>query len=92
MKPLILPQGIWTYSELKPLGSPGGFATVYPGMSEAGNLVAVKVFHSSDPAQSSRELKFAEERLLKSDDHVISVLGCGVDHRQWTCLHRDAKG
>jgi len=79
LKTLTLPQGTWTYSDGKPLGSPGGFATVFPGMSENGDSVAVKVFHSSDPTAARRELKFAEERISRTDEHVIAVYGCGID-------------
>lgn len=79
MKLLELPQGKWSYSDTKPLGTPGGFAAVYPGMSESGEPVAVKVFHTSDPESSKRELAFAKSRMSISSDHMIPILGFGVD-------------
>jgi serine/threonine protein kinase len=79
METLTLPQGIWTYSTVKPLGDPGGFAAVYPGMSDTGDPVAIKVFHASDPAKARRELEFADQQLTRASAHVIPVLGCGID-------------
>jgi eukaryotic-like serine/threonine-protein kinase len=79
MRTLRLPQGTWAYADGKPLGTPGGFAAVYGGMSDDGAPVAVKLFHSADPAVAKRELAFAEARLGRCDPHVITILGCGID-------------
>ncbi|HJV70039.1 serine/threonine-protein kinase [Ideonella sp.] len=79
MKTLRLAQGSWTILDDEPLGAPGGFAAVYPGLSAKGDPVAIKVFHDLDPAASSRELRFATERLGKLDPHVIAILDCGID-------------
>jgi eukaryotic-like serine/threonine-protein kinase len=79
MNILKLKQGTWTVQDDKPLADPGGFAGVFPGASGDGDPVAIKVFHSLDPAISSRELAFAEERLGKQSPHVIEILDCGID-------------
>lgn len=69
----------WTILQNKRLGSPGGFAAVYLGLSEKGETVAIKVFHTTDPAMSKRELSIATQRLGRQDAHVVSILDCGVD-------------
>lgn len=79
MKTLKLTCASWTVLDDKPLGTPGGFAAVFPGFSANGDPAAIKVFHELDPAASSRELKFATERMGKKDPHVIPILDCGID-------------
>jgi serine/threonine-protein kinase len=79
METLKLTRGSWTVLNDKPLGTPGGFAAVFPGFSANGDPVAIKVFHKLDPTASSRELKFATERMGKQDTHVIQILDCGID-------------
>lgn len=79
METLKLTRDSWTVLNDKPLGTPGGFAAVFPGFSANGDPVAIKVFHDMDPATSSRELKFATERMGKQDPHVIQILDCGID-------------
>jgi hypothetical protein len=79
METVKLTRGSWTVLNDKPLGAPGGFAAVFPGFSDDGDPVAIKVFHKLDPIASSRELKFATERMGKQDPHVIQILDCGID-------------
>jgi serine/threonine protein kinase len=76
---LSLPQGEWSYADGAPLGPPGGFAAVYPGLSSSGQPVAVKVFRSTDPRHFKRELEFASDRFGKTSDHVTPIFGFGVD-------------
>jgi serine/threonine-protein kinase len=79
MDTLKLTRGNWTVQFDTPLGAPGGFAAVFPGSGASGDPVAIKVFHDLDPAASSRELKFATERIGKQDLHVMPILDCGID-------------
>lgn len=74
-----LDRATWTILQNKPLGSPGGFAAVYLGLSANGDPVAIKVFHTTDPAMSKRELSIANERVGQQDAHVVSILDCGID-------------
>lgn len=76
---LSLPQGEWSYADGAPLGPPGGFAAVYPGLSSSGQPVAVKVFRSTDPRHFKRELEFASDRFGKTSDHVTPIFGFGFD-------------
>jgi serine/threonine-protein kinase len=48
-------------------------------MSKDGEPIAIKVFHTADPASARRELAFAQDRLGRTDEHVITIYGCGVD-------------
>jgi len=79
MREIKLTNGTWTILEDRRLGSPGGFAAVFLGLSPRNEPVAIKVFHTTDPAKSKRELTFADVRIGRQDPHVISVLDCGVD-------------
>lgn len=79
MREVTLARGTWTLLQDRVLGNPGGFAAVYLGLSARGDAVAIKVFHSTDPAMSKRELDFARQRAGHQDAHVIPVLDCGVD-------------
>ncbi|WP_157291256.1 serine/threonine-protein kinase [Xanthomonas translucens] len=79
MNTLTLANGVWRYSESAPLGSPGGFAAVFAGLSADDAPVAVKIFHAGIGQDANRELQFASARLGKTASHVITVYDCGVD-------------
>lgn len=79
MRTLKLANGVWRYDESAPLGSPGGFASVYAGLSGNDAPVAIKVFHPGVGQDANRELQFAVARLGKTATHVIAVHDCGVD-------------
>jgi len=79
MKTLTLANGVWRYDESASLGSPGGFAAVYAGLSAGDTPVAVKIFHAGVRQDANRELQFAATRLGKTASHVIAVHDCGVD-------------
>jgi eukaryotic-like serine/threonine-protein kinase len=86
MKTLKLANGVWRYDESTPLGSPGGFASVYAGLSANDAPVAIKIFHPGIGQDANRELQFAVTRLGKTATHVIAVHDCGVD----TTTHQPA--
>lgn len=79
MKTLTLATRVWRYDETACLGSPGGFATVYSGLSTDGSPVAIKIFHSKLIQDAHRELQFASTRLGKATSHVIAIHDCGTD-------------
>jgi len=79
MKTLKLVNGAWRYDESTPLGSPGGFATVYAGLSTDNAPVAIKILRGDIGQDANRELQFASTRLLKTASHVIAIYDCGVD-------------
>lgn len=79
MKTLTLANGVWRYDESTPLGSPGGFAAVFAGLSVDDAPVAVKIFRAGIGQDANRELQFASTRLGKTASHVITVHGCGAD-------------
>jgi hypothetical protein len=79
MKTLKLANGVWRYDESTPLGSPGGFAAVYAGLSADDAPVAIKIFHANVTLDANRELQFASTRLGKTTSHVITIHDCGAD-------------
>lgn len=81
VREITLTNGTWTILEDRRLGSPGGFAAVYLGLSPKNEPVAIKVFHEADPEKSKRELTIANARLGRQDPHVMPILDCGVDAR-----------
>lgn len=79
MKTLKLVTAVWQYDESAPLGSPGGFAVVYAGLSVDNAPVAIKIFHDAARHDANRELQFASTRLGKTASHVITIHDFGTD-------------
>ncbi len=74
-----LPAGEWEYDADSPLGSPGGFGTVFAGTGEKHGPVAVKRLHVDVNQAAHRELRIANELMGRPLKHVIPVLDAGKD-------------
>lgn len=79
MRTLTLDNDSWEIDEAGMLGLPGGFGQVHPGLSPSGQQVAIKVFHSVDPDDHSRELEFAAGFAGRGTQYVVPILDYGID-------------
>ena len=79
MEQIELTLGRWSFDRARPLGPAGGFGAVYEGLAQNGALVAVKVLHSIDPADSLREIEFAKGFVGRDAEHVIRIYDSGID-------------
>lgn len=69
----------WLVEDDKPLGSPGGFGSVFCGKSEDGEEAAIKLFHVNRVEKASRELSLAKYLCTSPCPHVIPILDSGPD-------------
>lgn len=74
-----LKRGIWKYDQENLLGREGGFGSVYSGLSEGGEQVAVKRLNISAQAAAHRELIIVDSLIGKTYSNVIPILDCGQD-------------
>jgi eukaryotic-like serine/threonine-protein kinase len=69
----------WLVEDDKPLGSPGGFGSVFCGKGEEGQEATIKLFHLERVESASRELSLAKYLSTSACPHVIPILDSGPD-------------
>lgn len=74
-----LSRSTWTFDAGSPLGKPGGFGAVFRGMSQSGEVVAIKRLHLQAADAAHRELAMAESLFRRDLDYVLPVLDAGCD-------------
>lgn len=74
MNRVSLTKADWEYDPESPLGSPGGFGTVYRGLSSNGEPVALKRLHVSAKDSAHRELVVADALMGRDLKHIIPYL------------------
>ncbi len=79
MQEIRLELNSWRYDPDKQLGAEGGFGTVYEGLDQASNPVAVKKLKISAREAAHRELRMAGELVDRNLNNVIPVLDSGLD-------------
>jgi len=79
MKVIKLQEFEWTYDESQPLGSPGGFGSVYLGFDSDGQEVAIKRLHQTAKELAHRELEIADKLMGRELKHVLPFLDAGLD-------------
>lgn len=79
MQEIRLRKASWEYDPSITLGQPGGFGTVFLGLGEDGEEVAVKKLHISSASTGNRELAISGELEGKILSHVIPFYDSGID-------------
>lgn len=79
MKEISLPEGVWWFDPQQPLGPGGGFGTVYAGIDQEDNPVAVKELHVDATDTAHRELRIADSLKRRSLDYVLPIYDAGLD-------------
>jgi serine/threonine protein kinase len=79
MENIKLRKASWKFDPSVALGPPGGFGTVFLGLSEDGKEVAVKKLHISSASAGKRELAISEEFEGKLLSHIIPFYDSGID-------------
>ena len=79
MKTIKLPRGTWRYDPDRRLGDEGGFGTVYAGLGEGDEEVAIKRLHLTAAKAAHRELRIADDLIGQKYLYVIPVLDAGQD-------------
>jgi len=98
MKEIKLQKACWTYDDSKPLGSEGGFGTVFLGYSvsdgEVGEEVAIKRLHLDVKSLAHREMDIARDLLTRELEYVLPFIDAGQDaisHRYFTVMPKADK-
>lgn len=90
---------VWRYEPTEFLGSPGGFGSVHPGLSETDTPIAVKVIkpHLTDGSKidtrlRQREIEIAHKLQGASPRHLIQALDVGQDQETLLLVMPRAEG
>ena len=79
MRTIKLPRGTWRYDPDRQLGEAGGFGTVFAGLGEGDEEVAIKRLHLTAAEAAHRELRIADELVGRDFSHVIPIFDAGQD-------------
>lgn len=73
-----LANGVWHFDETNRLGKPSGFAEVFRGTANSGE-VAIKRLKHGELESAAREIRIAAELADKSANHIVPILDYGLD-------------